>query len=373
MTASTPQPRRGPASARQRLWAALALGLAIAATFAAAALLAPTGGAQATVQIDAERAAIRALEEELVQIDDAAGAAADAAATARGRVAELKAAIRANTADLKAARAAHAVAQDQLADRLRALYVERAPSFAEILVSSGSLSGAVDTHETLDLVRQQDQALVSGIEESQAALAAARRGLTAARERSRREAEEATRQLAELERLQGARRAILGQARTRLEGLIVEEQARQERLAALARAQREAEAAFRARAAAPSTAPSAAGTPSPAGATSGGGPAPTGAPVSAGAVAPAPAPAPAPSGSPPEGHLERIAQCESGGNPRAVSPGGQYRGKYQFHPDTWAAVGGSGDPAAAPEAEQDLRAGALYGQRGASPWPICGA
>ncbi len=28
--------------------------------------------------------------------------------------------------------------------------------------------------------------------------------------------------------------------------------------------------------------------------------------------------------------LERIAQCESGGNPRAVSPGGQYRGKYQF-------------------------------------------
>src|SRR5215207_223252 len=28
--------------------------------------------------------------------------------------------------------------------------------------------------------------------------------------------------------------------------------------------------------------------------------------------------------------LERIAQCESGGNPTAVSPGGRYRGKYQF-------------------------------------------
>ena len=47
--------------------------------------------------------------------------------------------------------------------------------------------------------------------------------------------------------------------------------------------------------------------------------------------------------------LERIAQCESGGNPRAVSPGGQYRGKYQFSRTTWRAIGGSGDPADAPE------------------------
>ena len=46
--------------------------------------------------------------------------------------------------------------------------------------------------------------------------------------------------------------------------------------------------------------------------------------------------------------LRRIAQCESGGNPRAVSPGGQYRGKYQFSRETWHRLGGSGDPAAAP-------------------------
>ena len=30
--------------------------------------------------------------------------------------------------------------------------------------------------------------------------------------------------------------------------------------------------------------------------------------------------------------LDRIAQCESGGDPRAVSASGQYRGKYQFDP-----------------------------------------
>ena len=69
--------------------------------------------------------------------------------------------------------------------------------------------------------------------------------------------------------------------------------------------------------------------------------------------------------------LERIAQCESGGNPRAVSPGGQYRGKYQFSRTTWRAIGGSGDPADAPEWLQDRLALKLYRQRGSAPWPNC--
>lgn len=70
--------------------------------------------------------------------------------------------------------------------------------------------------------------------------------------------------------------------------------------------------------------------------------------------------------------LESIAACESGGDPTAVSSDGSYRGKYQFHPSTWEAVGGSGDPAAAPEDEQDYRAALLYAQSGSSPWPVCG-
>lgn len=70
--------------------------------------------------------------------------------------------------------------------------------------------------------------------------------------------------------------------------------------------------------------------------------------------------------------LESIAACESGGDPAIVSSDGTYRGKYQFDYGTWAAVGGSGDPAAAPEAEQDYRAALLYSQSGAAPWPVCG-
>lgn len=70
--------------------------------------------------------------------------------------------------------------------------------------------------------------------------------------------------------------------------------------------------------------------------------------------------------------LDAIASCESGGDPTAVSSDGTYRGKYQFDTGTWASMGGSGDPAAAPEAEQDMRAAMLYAQSGSSPWPVCG-
>ena len=70
--------------------------------------------------------------------------------------------------------------------------------------------------------------------------------------------------------------------------------------------------------------------------------------------------------------LESIAACESGGDPTVVSSDGSYRGKYQFDFGTWESVGGSGDPAAAPEREQDYRAALLYSQSGASPWPVCG-
>lgn len=70
--------------------------------------------------------------------------------------------------------------------------------------------------------------------------------------------------------------------------------------------------------------------------------------------------------------LESIASCESGGDPTAVSSDGSYRGKYQFDYGTWESMGGSGDPAAASEAEQDYRAAMLYAQSGSSPWPVCG-
>jgi len=71
--------------------------------------------------------------------------------------------------------------------------------------------------------------------------------------------------------------------------------------------------------------------------------------------------------------MQAIAECESGGDPTAIGGDGLYRGKYQFDLATWQSVGGSGDPAAAPEAEQDRRAAMLYDRSGPGQWPVCGS
>jgi hypothetical protein len=69
--------------------------------------------------------------------------------------------------------------------------------------------------------------------------------------------------------------------------------------------------------------------------------------------------------------LQAIAACESGGDP-STNTGNGFYGKYQFTQSTWQSVGGTGNPAAASEAEQDRRAAMLYARAGSTPWPVCG-
>ncbi|GAC1523493.1 MAG: hypothetical protein NVS2B6_09350 [Thermoleophilaceae bacterium] len=73
----------------------------------------------------------------------------------------------------------------------------------------------------------------------------------------------------------------------------------------------------------------------------------------------------------PTAELAKIARCESGGNPQAVSADGRFFGKYQFDQQTREPIGGSGNPAQASEAEQDRLALALLRARGTAPWPNC--
>jgi hypothetical protein len=69
-------------------------------------------------------------------------------------------------------------------------------------------------------------------------------------------------------------------------------------------------------------------------------------------------------------------EIESHGNYAAVSPGGTYRGAWQFDQRTWdGAVARAGhpewsgrDPATAPPAVQDAAAHQLYRERGNQPW-----
>jgi len=72
------------------------------------------------------------------------------------------------------------------------------------------------------------------------------------------------------------------------------------------------------------------------------------------------------------GAFAQLRQCESGGN-YANKNNPSYRGAYQFSYATWSAMGGSGDPAEAPPAEQDYRARLLQQQSGWGQWPACSA
>lgn len=72
------------------------------------------------------------------------------------------------------------------------------------------------------------------------------------------------------------------------------------------------------------------------------------------------------------GHLQQIAQRESGGDTQAVNPSSGAAGKYQFLQSTWDSVAPSEyqgqSPTEAPEDVQDQAAQKLYDEVGPSQW-----
>lgn len=67
--------------------------------------------------------------------------------------------------------------------------------------------------------------------------------------------------------------------------------------------------------------------------------------------------------------LACIRSYEQGVEGYATDTGNSFFGAYQFSLSTWRSVGGSGSPADASPAEQDMRAQMLYEREGLVPWP----
>ena len=66
----------------------------------------------------------------------------------------------------------------------------------------------------------------------------------------------------------------------------------------------------------------------------------------------------------------KLAQCESGGNPRTNTGNGFY-GMYQFTLETWQSLGGTGYPHEADAAPQTEMAKKLQAKAGWGQWPGC--
>lgn len=312
----------------------------VGVAFLGAAAVAPSL-AQAGA-LTSKRAEIRQIEADLYALDGQARKATAESAAAQARLSTVVTRLKTAQTDLREARSDFILARARLSQRLEAIYRERRPGTFELLVGSSNFAAAVENYEMLRRIGNQDVDVVRDIRALKARLVDLRADLVVQRREAKAAAAAASDRAGELRAAVNSRRVELIRAQRTLSALIAQENARAEvaRLAALRAAQARLTRQVR----------------NPAD------------------VAPLPQSGATPvSVSAPTGALSQIAQCESGGNPRALSPGGQYRGKYQFHPDTWRSLGGQGsDPAAASEGEQDRVAALLYSREGASPWPVCG-
>ncbi len=327
-----------------------ALSVAAAASVGLPAFGAHSSGGAADTGVAAARLRVRQIEQQLVGVQSAAQQSAGDFASANARVAAMKQALITNRRDLARTKTAIKTSETALALRIVSLYTDPPPTLVQVLISTGSISSALDSYDLLRHIANQDSNLLRRFQADHARLQRLSTSLrtdAADAEANRVKVES---QLAQLRALAGQRSALLASATTDLSHV----QASASQLAALRAARARAAAA-----AAPHSTP----TQAVGGAAGGSG-------VSGGSSGGSPGHS---SGGGLYAILTRIAMCESGGNPHAISPGGTYRGLFQFSMATWTGVGGHGDPAQASVAEQYRRAAMLYERSGPGQWPVCGA
>lgn len=304
-----------------------------AAALCGLAAIAPAAAAPGA---DAARDRIRALEQKVIEADRGIAAARTAEDQAAKRLAAAERRLAKAGATLQARAGAHRAGQAVLARRLREIYRDgEGDPLITLLLAGGSLSALASEQANAERTAREDARLVARLRAGRREVALIERARSREEAAAREARDEAAGHRADLEGLRAARAAALAKARRAL-GRI---EAREER--AVGGGGRDATAPL--------------------------------APGATRATTPRNGRWPAVPGGPSRAVLDRIAQCESGGNPRSIGGGGQFRGKYQFMQSTWEAMGGTGDPAQATEAEQDYRAAVLFVKWGPGQWPVCAA
>lgn len=212
--------------------------LALLAVAVAVLLMAVAVARTEPAPIEAKRAQVAQLQADLAEIDGRVGAAAERYNGARYRLDQVKGRIETNRRILKENTKALAEARRRLAARLDAIYRQPEPTIVDVIVSSGSLTDAVDQVEMLDRAGEADSRVVGGIRESRRRLEAARAQLREDRVEVERQVVEAERERARVQALLDERRSVLQQAEGELGQLLAEQRERERREAA----RREAEA-----------------------------------------------------------------------------------------------------------------------------------
>ena len=193
----------------------------------------PSLGAPADIR--AKRAQIRAIEAQLARLDDKVERAAEAYNGARYHLGLVQRRIAQNQRVLVVSRRDLSLARGILARRLRDIYRQDVPSFAEVLLTSGSVVSVVDKIELLDRLGRQDTAVVGNIRTYRVRLRVARAELLVDRREARRQVEAARVHRERVEALLAQRRHVLESAKGDLRRLLAEERERRRREAELLR------------------------------------------------------------------------------------------------------------------------------------------
>ena len=218
------------------------LGLAVLAT--SAILLFGTGvAAPEPAAIQQKRAQVERIQSELAAIDAEVERAAEAYNGARYRLGLIKVRIERNTRQIQGTEADLERSRTRLAERLRSLYVNPPPTFAEVLVETGSVTAATGELDMLDEISEMDAGVVSTLKDSKARLEALRAQLIVDQRQAAAQVEHAAAQKQRVESLLAQRQAVLDNVKGELREMIRAEQERKRRIAA---AQKAALAAARA-------------------------------------------------------------------------------------------------------------------------------
>ena len=193
-------------------------------------------GASALASTPAEkRAEVAQLERDLAAIDARAGAAAAEANAAIDEAEQLRRQLAQTRVDLRSTRRDLVVSRARLAERLRALYVRRDPTIAEVLVSGRSIGDIVETRRLIDRTARTDAAIAASTRERSDRLTELEESLERDSARAERRAAAASERRRRVQAIASERRRLLESVRGELKKLLEQERVRRQRLAALKR------------------------------------------------------------------------------------------------------------------------------------------
>ena len=198
------------------------------------------GGAPASIQ--AKRAELRRIQDQMNAINAQVESAAEAYNGAEYELGKVNERIDQNTLLRKQTERDITSQEKVLAARMRSIYATPEPSLAEVLITTGSFTAVVDQIDLLDRVGRQDAEVVGGLRRHKATLAKLRRQLLADRRTATEQVAVKAREKARVEDLLAQRKAVFASANAALRRLLKAEKERREReaaaAAALARARR---------------------------------------------------------------------------------------------------------------------------------------